>query len=561
MKKKQHEKQKKKFSFLRDLFVPAEETDIDFFSDEPDDEEVLDLFDAEELEELGLNKETPAVPSVPAAEAKQTALDMTAIESENGQTEQTVSPSNAPIGAAFFLQRNLAPAREARTDISQAVPADPAFTAEAPSADTATVENAADTAASAVPSGPAAAGGSEASASEQEPIRLFDDENSEESSSAETIPARPVVHGTAAPRREHSSHTAETYTRTLRSGSSSMRINFRETESSRKNSVIRERVRSEEEAVRRTKEEKRQKKKKKRLGFLKETALNIFFVGAIVVGVLIALWYTFLLREVIVSGNEAYESSYIVGLSGLKTGTHMLFCDLDAAREQVAADPYLQVDAVEYIFPARVRIRVTERKEAAGIVGLDYNVIIDHSGYVLSMSGGTDLSDMLRVTGLSMSGFQVGQRIGQSTDFSTAALVSIINALETFDLKDDITSVDMTTPLAVTMTANSGLTIFLGQPTELDEKMLSLYKILPSLTSTGVSSGTLYLTAKGGAVYSPVNSGANVTAGTEAGGEADGLEGDNLPDDETVPVAPTVTPAPTPAPQSLQPGGSDGFQG
>lgn len=558
MKKDPQDKQKKKFSFLRDLFVPAEETDIDFFPDEPDDEELLGLFDPEELEELGLTAEEPAK----AAPVPENAPAVETPAAPDILPAQDTTTANTGMGAAFFLQRNMAPAREARTDIAQPVPAEHAFTAPAVNTEAAVAEPATEAPApvpdaGTAPETPEVLTEAEAPAEEQEVIRLFDD--GEDGASKTDTPARPVVHGTAAPRREHAAHTVETHARTLRSGNGSMRINFRETESSRKNTVIRERVRSEEEAVRRTKEEKRQKKKKKRLGFLKETALNIFFVGAIAVGVMIALWYTFLLREVIVSGNEQYESEYIVGLSGLKTGTHMIFCDLDAAREQVAADPYLQVDAVEYIFPARVRIRVTERKEAAGIVGLDYNVIIDHSGYVLSMSGGTDLSDLLRVTGVSMSGFQVGQRIGQSTDFSTAALVSIINALETFDLKDSISSIDMTTPLAVTMTADSGLTVFLGQPTELDEKMLSLYKILPYLTGSGVSSGTLYLTAKGGAVYSPMNSAVNVT-GTDGNSEAPVPE-DDEPDDGTVPVAPMATPAPTPAPQSLQPGGSDGFQG
>jgi cell division septal protein FtsQ len=89
------------------------------------------------------------------------------------------------------------------------------------------------------------------------------------------------------------------------------------------------------------------------------------------VAVGIALYYGFLLSDVVVMGNDEFSADYIVELSGLKLGTHMLFVDLDQAEENIAENPYLQVDSVTYIFPSRVRIVVSERKEVAGIVGLD----------------------------------------------------------------------------------------------------------------------------------------------------------------------------------------------
>jgi cell division septal protein FtsQ len=69
----------------------------------------------------------------------------------------------------------------------------------------------------------------------------------------------------------------------------------------------------------------------------------------------------------------------------------MLLVDLDEAKEKISENPYLQVESVTYIFPSRVRIIVSERKEVAGIIGLDSTVIIDKNGYVLSMTAGTDI--------------------------------------------------------------------------------------------------------------------------------------------------------------------------
>ena len=221
---------------------------------------------------------------------------------------------------------------------------------------------------------------------------------------------------------------------------------------------------------------------------------------------------------------------------------------------------------MDYIFPARVRIQVTERKEVAGIIGLDYNVIIDHNGYVLSMGGGTDLSNLLQVSGVGMTGFQVGQRLGQTDDFGTATLVTMIKELETYQLIDDIASLDLTTPLAIVMYAKNGLKIHVGQPTDLDKKLVSLHKLLPQFINANISTGTLYLSARGGTVYSPPNTGAVPV--TDPGTVSPDTIVD--PNDLPNPGDPTTTPEPglpaqtTPAPATptpIQPGGGDDFQG
>ena len=297
------------------------------------------------------------------------------------------------------------------------------------------------------------------------------------------------------------SHT--TRTRIFRTGASTTaRIHINETEETirmaeaQKKARAREAVRKHEEFL------EKQLRKAERAQTTKRLFSNLVFVFAILVAVGVALYYGFLLSDIVVMGNESYTADYIVERSGLKLGTHMLFVDLDKAEENISQDPYLQVDSLTYIFPARVRIVVTERKAVAGIVGLDSNVIIDKNGFVLSIAGGTDISDLIQVTGVTVSGYQLGQRLGQENDFSTATLVQIISVLEQYNLSGSIKSIDMTTPLAISMTADNGLKIHVGQSTDLDTKMDELSKLLPLYLNKGISVGTLYLNAKGTAVYS-----------------------------------------------------------
>ena len=387
---------------------------------------------------------------------------------------------------------------------------------------------------------------------EDEHIRLFDEQGGYAEEEEE-------------PKEKRSTTTR---TRIFRTGSSTTaRIHINETEESIRMAEAQKKARAREAARKHEEYIERQIRNKKNAQMLKKLFGNLAIVLALLAAVGVALYYGFLLSDIVVMGNDKYSSDYIVELSGLKLGTHMLFCDLDEAEANISEDPNIQVESVTYIFPARVRIIVSERKAVAGIVGLDSNVIIDKNGYVLDMSGGTDLSSLIQVTGVSMTGFQLGQRLGQDNDFATATLVQIISVLEQYSLTSSIKSIDLTTPLAITMVATNGLKIHVGQSTDLDSKMSVLAELLPEFFEKNVSVGTLYLSAKGGTVYSPTShdnlvdidldsdteTGTTIPATTFIDENGDGL------DDVTGATPAPATPSPSPTPAA--PGGDDDFSG
>jgi cell division septal protein FtsQ len=342
------------------------------------------------------------------------------------------------------------------------------------------------------------------------------------------------------------------------------RINMNNTEEAMRRAEAARQARAREAKRRHEEYMERQSRKRKRRAAMRKLFGNIAFVILIVVGLLVTFYYVFLLSDIVVTGNEAYSSQYIIDLSGLKLGRHILLCDMDEAAENISEDPYLSVESVTYIFPSRIRISVEERKEVAGIIGLDYNVIIDRSGYVLAVGAGMDLSGLIQVTGVSMTGFQLGERLGEGDDFSTATLVNLISALEAYNLVGEVASIDLTTPLAITLRVKNGLTIFIGQPTELEAKMASLYKILPQFTSQSISAGTLYLSAKGSPVYSPSSDGARLPVLDTPAAEPEYDQDGNLitpPDDSTTLDTPNSPSSPTtPSPGSSL-GSDDPFSG
>ena len=376
-----------------------------------------------------------------------------------------------------------------------------------------------------------------------EEIQLFDEPESAPKSSGRTRIFRPSGKNTAA-----------------------VRMNVNETETIRAIEKAQKENQEREEKKQREINEKKAARRLRLKEYVKRSAMNFVFVAIIVIAVAFALYFTFLLSDIAVIGNEQYSADYIIQTSGLEIGKHMLFVDLDDAKARIEEDPYLQVNDITYIFPSHIRIDITERKEAAGIIGLDYNVIIDENGYVLSMSGGTDISDLLQITGISMTGFQLGQRVGDTSDFATSTMITLIEKIKEYELNYTISTLDMTTPLAIAMYTPSGFKIFIGQPTDLDAKFTSLKALLPRLQASGIQTGTLYLAAKNGIVYSPPNATTTNTisgsfnAGGSSGSAENPDENSALP--ETVQATPYQTPAPaTPTPVPIQPGGGDEFQG
>lgn len=249
-------------------------------------------------------------------------------------------------------------------------------------------------------------------------------------------------------------------------------------------------------------EEKKQKKKQKEPADPKKL-IAYGIVGVSIIALLLLGYFMFLLQAVEVVGNETYSDESIIELSGLRIGTHMLLCSDAQVKSNIEENPYLQVKAVEKELPDTIRIKIAERREVAAIRSQEYDVIIDSTGHVLSIGKGSDLSNLLLVSGMSTIGFEVNEQIGTATDLQTQALLSLIRELEALDLLKDVARADLSNPLNVCLYTTDNITVALGQTDGLSDKLAWMRDTLPSLRKSGVCGGTLDVSAKGGAIYSP----------------------------------------------------------
>ncbi len=254
--------------------------------------------------------------------------------------------------------------------------------------------------------------------------------------------------------------------------------------------------------------------------------------GVSAAALLLLSYFLFLLQTVEVDGNGVYADESIVELSGLNKGAHMLLCDTAEVKRNIEKNPYLQVKSVVKELPGSIRITVAERQEVAAIRSQEYDVIIDDTGHVLSIGKGSDLSELLLVFGMSNIGFEVNEQIGTKSDLQTQALLSLIKELQNVDLIKDVTRVDLSNPLNVRLYTKENITVMLGQPDGLSEKLAWMRDALPSLRKSGVSGGTLDVSARGGAIYAPAQATPS-SLETPEEGTAEGTGQDTPPNTET----------------------------
>ena len=254
--------------------------------------------------------------------------------------------------------------------------------------------------------------------------------------------------------------------------------------------------------------------------------------GVSVTALLLLSYFLFLLQTVEVDGNGIYADESIIELSGLRKGEHMLLCDTAEVKRNIEKNPYLQVKSVVKELPGVIRIAIAERQEVAAIRSQEYDVIIDDTGHVLSIGKGSDLSELLLVSGMSNIGFEVNEQIGTKSDLQTQALLTLIKELQNLDLIKDVARADLSNPLNVCLYTKENITVMLGQPDGLSEKLAWMRDALPSLRKSGIVGGTLDVSARGGAIYAPAQA-TPTSLETPEEGETGGTGHDTPPDTET----------------------------
>ena len=285
---------------------------------------------------------------------------------------------------------------------------------------------------------------------------------------------------------------------------------------------------------------------------------GVMFCGLVLMGCILAtLYYWLLIQRIEVEGNTTIPRADVLSQAGINVGEHILLVNTGEARARLLENPLIQDATIQRVYPDKLRIIIQERQPIAAIAGGGSYAIIDAEGYVISIEKSP--GDLLEVFGMGSTGFQVNQRLGETGDFYSNILISVIEALNQAGIAEDMQSLDMTQPLSVNLESKDGYTIHLGQTEDLLDKLANLPAIIQRLEEMGLQGGTIDLAVQGDPVYSPPATPAPETS--EAPQQDDG-EGEEAPQQTPAPQESPAAPSDSEAPaQPPATSGGSNFDG
>ena len=339
---------------------------------------------------------------------------------------------------------------------------------------------------------------------------------------------------------------------------------LREREEARKRASERDKLRQKQRRL-----EMEQRRAQRRVERKKRLYAILVLLGLFVL-LLLAGYFTFLIRSIDVVGTlTRYTKEELITASGLKLQKHILLQDLDEAQEKLRRDPYLNA-TVKYVFPNRIRITLEERGRAGAVAwgpNKEYIAIIDRAGIVLE-SDASSYTGLPLVQGLIITGANRGGRSGDPADEQVQSMLDVLSTLEELGLSDKIKTVDLTETMGISLYTPEGYRIEVGDTSDLFTKLNRLRKnytaIMDKATQyigRGADSVTIYLYSKNGVVISPHEVG--YVAASPSPNATMFVPAQRNPDEPSVTPAPNNTPDPdaTPGPDTPPPFNQGGFTG
>lgn len=225
----------------------------------------------------------------------------------------------------------------------------------------------------------------------------------------------------------------------------------------------------------------------------------------VLVGIVGFLGYQFIRAdEIEVRGAESFDASYVIALSGIRSGTHIFRVDKRAAAAGIAQDPHLVLQNIEYVFPNKITLVVTERKEAACFEFMGTYVITDYSGIILGHVESSEQPQHLPVIrGINVTEFALGAKIRTDDTFKQNIMIILLENTTAYQLTDLVREVDLTDTNSITLGLSNGMRVIFGQADQIEEKLAWLQNILKELESQGKTGGTIDLSSVQMPTYLP----------------------------------------------------------
>ncbi len=210
--------------------------------------------------------------------------------------------------------------------------------------------------------------------------------------------------------------------------------------------------------------------------------------------------------EIAVRGNTRKTSEYIIGLSGIKTGTHVFKVDRERAKKGIETDPYLTLKNIEYTFPNKITLVVNERQATACFEFKGVYVVTDSTGFILESVSESEKPALPVIFGINVTEFALGAKIRTDDTYKQSVMSELLKELDKYKLTSVVGEIHLEDVNSLTFSLNNSMGVNMGLAEKVDEKLVWLANILPELENEGKQGGTIDISSVDMPVYIPAES-------------------------------------------------------
>lgn len=230
--------------------------------------------------------------------------------------------------------------------------------------------------------------------------------------------------------------------------------------------------------------------------------LIVIFVGAIV---LLSNTVLFRINNIEVRGNERYQAEEITSLIGIHMGENLFRINPEPEEKRVLSVlPYIDEITISRKFPNTLLVTVKEENAAYKVDTGNYTgILLSADGRVLEKVNDFRLYDVTEVVGLNTSGYEVGNTLDDEKNEDKVHMVCDIITYLGENGIGNIKYIDINDKYDIRLNYNLKIRIYLGEPSELEDKIIMLAGVLERIHET--ESGTIDIRSTSTAFFNPSN--------------------------------------------------------
>jgi cell division protein FtsQ len=188
------------------------------------------------------------------------------------------------------------------------------------------------------------------------------------------------------------------------------------------------------------------------------------------------------LKEIVVEPRDRFSPRLIREAAGLEPGMNLWALNLHQIAHDLEAIPNVASARVERHFPDRVNITITERVPVVKIEGLNIDLntketfYLDRDCYVIKPRADEPPTSLPQIVGLTDAEVEPGTKLDRPT---LSHALQILDGINNSELRTviDVTRIDLSNPLSITMETHQGMTIIFRQD-YIDQQLQRLQQIV-----------------------------------------------------------------------------------